>query len=130
MAFTFERVNHQEIRRMIFVATKVVLGFLILIYFGGSLVICNEDIPFCDKRLEELKNDVKDWRKRCLNGAVQVPYSSCCAAENERNQQRMEMQTKLCFYKGTVNAVFCYTNEVSWTFIHYSRKASAFNFER
>jgi hypothetical protein len=55
---------------MIFVATKVVVGFLILIYFGGSLVICNEDIPFCDKRLKELKNDVKDWRKRCLNGAV------------------------------------------------------------
>jgi hypothetical protein len=117
MAFTFERVNYQEIRSTIFVATKVVLGFLILIYFGGSLVICNEDIPFCDKRLEELKNDVKDWRKRCLNGTVQVPNSSCCAAENERNQQRMEMQTKLCFYKGTVNAVFYYTNEVSWRFL-------------
>ena len=117
MAFTFERVNYQDIRSMIFVATKVVLGFLILIYFGGSLVICNEDIPFCDKRLEELKNDVKDWRKRCLNGTVQVPNSSCCAAENERNQQRMEMQTKLCFYKGTVNAVFYYTNKVSWRFL-------------
>jgi hypothetical protein len=102
---------------MIFVATKVVLGFLILIYFGGSLVICNEDIPFCDKRLKELKNDVKDWRKRCLNGTGHVRNSSCCAAENERNQQRMEMQTKLCFYKGTVNAVFYYTNEVSWRFL-------------
>jgi hypothetical protein len=94
---------------MIFVATKVVLGFLILIYFGGSLVICNEDIPFCDMRLEELKNDVKAWRKRCLNGTDHVHNSSCCTAENERNQQRMEMQTKLCFYKGTVNGVFYYT---------------------
>jgi hypothetical protein len=100
MAFTFERVNYREIKRTIFIATKVFVGFLILIIFGGSLVICNEDIPFCDKRLKELKNDVKDWRKKCLDGTVHVPNSSCCAAENEQNQQRMRMQTKLCFYKG------------------------------
>ncbi|CAB4009465.1 Hypothetical predicted protein, partial [Paramuricea clavata] len=113
MAFTFERVNYQEIRRMISVATKVVVGFLIMIYFGGSLVTCNEDIPFCDKRLEELKIDVKYWQKRCWNGTVHVPNSSCCAAENERNQQRMEMQTKLCFYKGPYPEPYLFIGEDS-----------------
>jgi hypothetical protein len=100
MAFTSERVNYQDIRRMIFIATKVIVSFLILTNFGGSLVTCNEDIPFCDKRLIELKNDVKNWRKRCLNDTVRVLNSSCCAAENEQNKQRMKMQTQLCFYKG------------------------------
>ncbi|CAB4032013.1 Hypothetical predicted protein, partial [Paramuricea clavata] len=113
MAFTFERVNNREIRRIIYVATKVIVGFLVLIYFGGSLVICNEDIPFCDKRLEELENDVKDWRKRCLNGTGHMYNSSCCAAENERNQQRMEMQTKLCFYKGPYPEPYLFINENS-----------------
>ena len=100
MMFIFERVNYQEIKRMIFISTKIIVGFLVLIYFGGRVVICNEDIPFCDNRLKELKNDVKDWRKRCLNDAGRVLNSPCCAAENEYNQNRMSMQTKLCFYKG------------------------------
>ena len=85
---------------MIFIARKVAVGFLILIYFGGILAFCNEGIPFCDKRLKELKTDVKTWRNRCLNETVHVPNSSCCAAENEQTQQRMSIQTKLCFYKG------------------------------
>jgi hypothetical protein len=125
MAFTFERANYQEIRRMIFDAIKVIVGFLILIYFGGNLVICNEDIPFCDKRLEELKNDVKLWRKRCLNGTVNVPNSTCCATEKEQNQQRMSMQTKLCFYEGKYSILLYKSSDLE-VFIarlmHFSRK--------
>ncbi|CAB4028386.1 Hypothetical predicted protein, partial [Paramuricea clavata] len=54
-------------RRLMLTSTKVIIGLIILIYFGGTLIICNEGIPICDHRLNELKECVKDWEGRCLN---------------------------------------------------------------
>ncbi len=109
--FTFEQINYQEIRRLVFVSTKIIVGFLILMYFGASLVFCNDDIPFCKKRLTALKDDVKDWQEKCMNDTGQDLNTTCCKAKKKYNQKRMSMQTKLCFYKG--NESICYSN-VSW----------------
>ena len=88
------------------------VGFLILMHFGASLVFCNDDIPFCKKRLTALKDDVKDWQEKCVNDKVQdIDTTTCCKAKKEYNQKRMSMQTELCFYKG--NESICSSN-VSW----------------
>jgi hypothetical protein len=55
-------------KKLIFVATKMIVSILILIYFGTSLVACINGIPFCRKRLKELREDENDWSNRCLNG--------------------------------------------------------------
>ncbi|CAB3991726.1 Hypothetical predicted protein [Paramuricea clavata] len=85
---------------MIFITTKIIVGIHVLIYFGTSLVVCNNDIPFCRKRLKELRKDEKDWSGRCLNGEGENLDTPSCEAEKEYNHERMCMYTKICFYKG------------------------------
>ena len=106
MMLTFERVNYQEIRKLTFVATKITVAFLMSIYFCASLVMCNEDISFCDKRLKELNHDVKDWNKRCVNTQGNDIGKPCCETQKQYSKERMNMQTKLCFYKGNNNSVY------------------------
>jgi hypothetical protein len=100
MVFTFERVNYQEIRRLSNVSTKIIIGFLVLIYFAESQLTCNENIPWCDKRLKELKKHVKDWNKRCVDNKGLEVNSSCCEAEKGYNQLSMSTHSKICQYKG------------------------------
>jgi hypothetical protein len=106
MKLTFERVNYHEIKKLIFFATNITVAFLILIYFGASLVMCNEDISFCDNHLKRLKQDVKDWNKRCVNAQGNDTGTPCCETQKQYNKERMNMQTKLCFYKGNNNSVY------------------------
>ena len=94
------KVNYTEMRRPLLVSTKIVIGFLFLIHFGGTLTTCNENIPHCDKHLTELKRDVKDWQERCLNETGHEINSSCCQAEKDYFQQRMRKHTEMCFYSG------------------------------
>ncbi len=89
MMFTFEQINYQEIRRLVFVSTKIIVGFLILMYFGASLVFCNDDIPFCKKRLTALKDDVKDWQEKCVNDKVQ-DIDTTHAVKQRKNTTRRE----------------------------------------
>ncbi|XP_028412347.1 pro-epidermal growth factor-like [Dendronephthya gigantea] len=51
---------------MAFVSTKMLFALTILIYFGGNLINCNEDIPICDEQLKQLKEDVENWEKSCV----------------------------------------------------------------
>ena len=108
---------NQEIKRTIFIATKVIFGLFILIYFNASLVSCNEDIRFCNESLQALKDDVKDWQEKCSRNTLERQYlplsgywhttayrqdidTPCCNAEKKYIQNRRRMQRKLCFYKG------------------------------
>ena len=112
---------NQDIQRTIFIATKVILGFLVLIYFDASLVTCNEDIPFCKESLQALKDDVKDWQARCsiftqdyLGQHYRADFETpCCNAEKKYIQNRRRMQRKLCFYKG---------NQLVYTHVKYKVK--------
>jgi hypothetical protein len=98
MVLIFKQVDCQEIKRLSFIATKVIVGIFILIYFGTSLVIGNDDISFCLKRLKKLREDEKDWSEKCLNG--QNHDLPCCKAEKEYNRERMCIHAKTCFYEG------------------------------
>jgi hypothetical protein len=69
------------------------------------MVMCNEDIPFCDKRLQEFDLDVKYWSKRCVNRQGKYIGTPCCETEEEYNKNRMNMQTKLCFYRGNNSCI-------------------------
>ena len=100
MALTFKQVNSSEMRRLSFVSAKIIVSILILIYFGTSLVICNIDIPLCDKRLKKLRQDEKDWSTTCTNDEGQSLNSSCCQAKKENNLKRMCIYAKICFYQG------------------------------
>jgi hypothetical protein len=89
---------------MIVIATKIIVGIHILIYFGISLVVCNNDIPFCRKRFNELRENEKDWRNRYLNGKGQNLATPRCEADKEYNHERMCMYKKICFHinKGNI----------------------------
>jgi hypothetical protein len=99
---TFKQIGYQEIRKMIVIATKIIVGIHILIYFVTSLVVCNNDIPFCRKWLKEPKENEKDWIKRCLNVEGQNLTTPCCEAEKEYNKKRMCTYKKICFDKGNM----------------------------
>ena len=101
---------------LVFVSTKILFASLILIYFGGTQIICNEDIPVCDKQLKQLKEDAKDWERRCvfqrLGNITDIDHSSgnrlelnsrSCLARKEYLQDRMRMHSKTCFYDGKLN---------------------------
>ena len=101
---------------LVFVSTKILFASLILIYFGGTQIICNEDIPVCDKQLKQLKEDAKNWERRCLDerlGNIKDIYhffenrsesnSPSCSAEKKYLQNRMRMHSKMCFYDGKLN---------------------------
>jgi hypothetical protein len=112
---TFKQIGYQEIRKMILIAAKIIVGIHILIYFGASLVVCNNDIPFCRKRLKELRADEKYWSERCVDGKEQILVTPRCEAEKEYNHERICMYTKICFHKGNIKLWFnlrYFTNEV------------------
>ena len=89
---------------MILIATKIIVGIHVLIYFGTSLVVCNNDIPFCRKWLKEVKGNEKDWNKRCLNGEGQNLATLRSEAVKEYNHERMCLYKKICFHinKGNI----------------------------
>ena len=100
MMFTFEDASYHDIKRSVFISTKITVGLLILIYFGANLVNCNEDIPFCDEDLKKLKADVETWSKTCWDNTDQGNSTPRCQAEKEYNQDRMKMHAEMCFYAG------------------------------
>ena len=100
---------------MILIATKIIVGIHILIYFGTSLVVCNNEIQFCRKRLKELREDEKNWSERCVNGKEQILVTPRCEAEKKYNHERMCMYTKICFYKGNINSSLSYFIRMKYT---------------
>ena len=92
MALIFERQVHPSI--------KVIVGIVMLIYFGSQLALANEDIPFCHKQLKELKDDVKDWKKRCTADNYRERNITQCNEEKKYNQARIRKHTSQCFYDG------------------------------
>ena len=100
MAFTYKPVNCQEIKKATFIVARNIVVLLILIYCGASLVICEEEIPFCKDHLKELVKDEDDWSKRCLKYEGHKIDSSCCEIEKEYLRKRMCMLSKMCFHKG------------------------------
>lgn len=100
--FSLGQVNYEEMNRLTTISTNLLVGFLILIYVAGNLVICNKDIPICDKRWQELGKETKDWRERCLNGNREL-NSLSCKAEKDYFKGRIRMHKKMCFYEGNAS---------------------------
>ena len=103
MLLLMEHNMYEEIKRSTFIATKIVLGLLLLIYFGASLVICEEEIPFCKESSKSLTDDMKDWQEKCSKKILDYSQdltTTCCNAEKKYIQNRRRMLRKLCFYKG------------------------------
>ena len=92
----------QERRRYLLISTKNIFGLLVFIFLGGTLTTGNEDIPWCEKHLNELKTDVQDWQKRRLNETGQEIDSSFCKAGKDYFKERMRMHTEMCFYSGNL----------------------------
>ena len=100
MWWTLDWINYHETRTMGFKISKVSIGFLILVYFGINLVICNDDIPVCSEQHEDLVADMEDWIKNCLNVDSKDQNIQCCEEQKKYNQERMSTHTQMCFYKG------------------------------
>jgi hypothetical protein len=96
----FKKVNYDGIKCSVILATKLFLSFFILLYFGGSFVVGNKDIPCCHEIWKDLGNDMVDWRERCLDGDNEI-NSPCCQAEKEYFEERRRSHRKMCFYEGT-----------------------------
>ena len=84
--------------------TKIILGLFLLIYFGTSLVICDERIPFCKESFKAVEDDLKDWQERRLDKSLNYTRhidTTCCNAEEKKYiQNRRKKRRKLCFYEG------------------------------
>ncbi|XP_028406482.1 low-density lipoprotein receptor-related protein 1B-like [Dendronephthya gigantea] len=80
--------------------SRTMISLIFLMYIGGVLVNCNDDIPFCRKHLKKLKEEIRDWRERCLNESRHEIISSSCGAEKEYYKERMRTHSKMCFYAG------------------------------
>ena len=76
------------------------VAIMMLMYLGSQLAFANEDIPFCQKQLEELKKDVNNWNKRCMVNKVKERNTPECNDEKKYNQGRMKKHTRQCFYDG------------------------------
>ena len=85
---------------------------MMLMYFGSQLAFGNEDIPFCEKQLNELKDDVNYWRGRCMVNKYQEVDTTQCKEEKKYHQARMRKHSKQCFYEG---------NSISWNLVSYLR---------
>jgi hypothetical protein len=105
MVHRFEEVNYNKIKRSVNLATRFFISFLILLYFGGSLVVGSKDIPCCHKLWNHLGNDLADWRERCLNGDLEI-NSSCCQARKEYFEERRRSHRQMCFYEGSLQDNF------------------------
>ena len=79
MKLRFEKVNYCKMKCSIILATKLFLSFIILLYFGESLFVGNEDIQFCRKLWNDLGNDLAAWRERCFEEDQEINSSRCCA---------------------------------------------------
>jgi hypothetical protein len=99
MELCFEKVNYNKIKCSVILATKLILSFIILQYFGESLVVGNNDIPFCHNLWNDLGNDLADWRERCFDGDQEINSSRCCA-EKEYFEERRRSHRQMCFYEG------------------------------
>ena len=98
-----EGVSRDDIKRSLVLAAKLLFTSLILVYFGGNLVVGNSPccgIPICDQQWEEFGTDLEDWRKRCWNKSHGVMNSSCCEAEKNYFEERRLAHKQMCFYEG------------------------------
>ena len=82
---------------------KIMVPIVMLMHLGSQLAFGNEDIPLCHNQLEELKEDVSDWNKRCIVNEVLERNTPECNAEMKYNQARMKKHTSQCFYDGNYN---------------------------
>ncbi|CAB4003686.1 Hypothetical predicted protein, partial [Paramuricea clavata] len=98
MELRFEKVNYSKIKCSVILATKIFLSFIILLYFGGSLVLGNKDIPFCHKLWNDLGNNLADRRERCLDGDQEI-NSSRCQSEKEYFEERRLRHRQMCLYE-------------------------------
>ena len=85
---------------------KIMVGIVMLMYFGSQLTFASEDIPFCQKHLKELKDDVSDWNKRCMISKSRELNTPECNAEKTHHQDRIRKHTRQCFYDGNYNYRF------------------------
>ena len=99
MEIGLKKVNYNGIKCSVILATKLFVSFFILLYFGGSLVVGNKEIPCCHKLWNDLGNNMADWRERCLDGDHEI-NSSCCQAEKEYFKERRRSHRQMCFYEG------------------------------
>ena len=83
-----------------FTSVKIIVGVMMLLNFGSQLAFGNKGIAFCDKQLNELNADVKDWKKRCMDNKYQEHKTTQCNEEKKYNQGRMRKHTSQCFYEG------------------------------
>ena len=104
MLQTLEGISRDDSTRSVVLLAKLVFTSLILVYFGGNLVVGNSSccgIPICDQQYEEFRTDLEDWRQRCWNNSHGVMINSpCCEAEEDYFEERRRAHKQMCFYEG------------------------------
>ena len=86
--------------RQITPSIKIIVDILMLMYFGSQLTFAKKDIPFCQKQLKEIKDDVKDWNERCMVDSYRERNTPQCNKKKKYNQASIRNHTNQCFYKG------------------------------
>ena len=103
MLQTLAGISREDIRRSVVLLANLLFTPLILVYFGGNLVVGNSSccgIPICDQQYEEFRMDLGDWRQRCWNNSHGMMNSPCCEAEEDYFEERRRAHKQMCFYEG------------------------------
>ena len=79
---------------------RIFVGIAMSMHFDSELAFANEDILFCHKHLQELKDNVNDWNKRCMVDNYLEVNTAQCSEEKTYNQARIRKHTSQCFYEG------------------------------
>ena len=100
MQMAYNSAYYRDKGKVITVVERIIVALLTLLCFGGSMVHCDEEIPFCKGLLKELERAEKEWRSRCLTDEGQIHDSTCCEEEKTYLRERKCSYSKMCFYKG------------------------------
>ncbi|XP_046845168.1 uncharacterized protein LOC124439020 [Xenia sp. Carnegie-2017] len=77
---------------------RLTLLILVVLCVGMQKEVGRKKIEMCQEQYDQLENDVKLWKGRCVNQNGTYNNSIRCNEEKEYNKERMKSYTEICFY--------------------------------
>ena len=93
------RAERYQRKPIIFGNCKEVLRTVMMIFFAANLVFGEEESEFCKRGWSEFVEDVKQYKRECLN-EYDIKRPPCCNETCNYLEDRYEDYVKLCPIRG------------------------------